>query len=181
MTRRRLTLALLSGLMLLWGCATMTQLTPTIPPAGRPADFQITYDWNNGSLPPPYHYSYTLTLGPGAQGKLEYVPGYGSQNPPVWTETFPVTAADLDRLYALAVKNNLLRAAWPTVENPIVGGAYGSADLTAAGQTFSIPGQLNEADQAPVAEFYAALTAVPPQALWDKFDARREAFTTPQP
>ena len=29
--------------------------TPVIP-ADRPADFTVTYDWREGSLPPPYHY-----------------------------------------------------------------------------------------------------------------------------
>ena len=148
---------------------------PTLP-AARPADFQVTYDWDNGSLPPPYHYEYTLTAGPGEQGSLRYVPGYGFDDPPVWTESFPVTAGDLDALYALAVSENLLRADWPTVENPPVGGEVGYAALVAAGQTFHIPSALTDADQAAADALYRRLTRLAPPALWDKLTAQREAF-----
>src|SRR5690554_3169233 len=54
-----------------------------------PADFQIEYEWHEGSLPPPYHYEYTIRIGPGAQGEIVFLPDYPSDDTPVWTEPFP--------------------------------------------------------------------------------------------
>ena len=77
--------------------------------------------------------------------------------------------------YALAVGENLLRAAWPTVENPPVGGEMGYAALVVAGQTFRIPSSLTDADQAAADALYRRLTRRAPPALWDKLTAQREA------
>jgi len=58
-----------------------------------PADFALVYSWREGSLPPPYHYSYTISLQPDGAGELVFVPGYSGGETPIWTETFSVSSA----------------------------------------------------------------------------------------
>src|SRR5262245_35527834 len=47
---------MLSLAILLAGCG------PSSLPDTRPEDFQVTCEWSEGSLPPPFHYEYTITI-----------------------------------------------------------------------------------------------------------------------
>src|SRR5687768_8853812 len=82
-------------LLFSFGCATSTEMKP------RPADFRVQYHWSEGSLPPPYHSEYTIRLGPGLQGEIEFQPDYPSGDTPIWIETFEIEDEDLEKLYAL--------------------------------------------------------------------------------
>src|SRR4051812_20811553 len=47
-----------------------TAVSVETPPAQRPADFSLTYDWRAGSMPPPFHYEYTVSISPDGEGKV---------------------------------------------------------------------------------------------------------------
>ena len=66
-----------------------------------PKDLTLQYDWGAGSMPPPYHYEYTIRIGPGLQGEIVFYPDYPGQGTPVWTEPFDADQEALDALYAL--------------------------------------------------------------------------------
>ena len=78
-------------------CSCSPALTPTPQPTAtatmnpishiKPDDFQVQYYWEVGSLPPPYFYAYTITLGPEAKGEIRFMPGYSNDDPPIWIET----------------------------------------------------------------------------------------------
>src|SRR5687768_17207155 len=46
--------------------------------AAYPADLRVEYDWRAGTMPPPHHYEYTVSIGPGTQGKVVFWPDYPS-------------------------------------------------------------------------------------------------------
>lgn len=142
----------------------------------RPDDFAVRYHWQEGSVPPPDHYHYTLTLGPGPAGELAYQPDYARFNPPVWVAAIPITAAELDRLYAWVTEASLARARWTPVVAPPVGGPLEWAVLTLAGETRAIPAVLTERERALVAPFYAAVRALAAPEVWQALDARRQAY-----
>lgn len=41
---------------------------------------KLNYYYNSGSLPPPYHYSYTITITADGAGELSYVKGYDEKD-----------------------------------------------------------------------------------------------------
>ncbi|HUT36408.1 MAG TPA: hypothetical protein VNE39_23175 [Planctomycetota bacterium] len=53
---------------------------------GRPADFGFRYDWREGSLPPPYHYEYTISVSPEGEGTIVFRPDYPEHDVPAWEE-----------------------------------------------------------------------------------------------
>jgi hypothetical protein len=59
---------------------------------------EIRYRWQEGSCPPPYHYDYTIRVGPGLHGEIKYRPDYGFNDPPVWNESFNPSARQLASL-----------------------------------------------------------------------------------
>src|SRR5581483_4503008 len=88
--------------------------TPTPPSTAvpflrrtRPDDFALEYRWREASLPPPYHYEYTITIKPTGHGEIVMIPDYPNvmvphypvQTIPRWTETFALQSKQLDQLY----------------------------------------------------------------------------------
>ncbi|HEX8221302.1 MAG TPA: hypothetical protein VF914_19085 [Chloroflexia bacterium] len=159
---------------------TPAQARPTPTPGDKmqppPADFSVQYEWRAGSMPPPYHYEYTIRVGPGAQGQIVYRPDYESKGVPTWTETITVTSQQLAGLYALVVDRKLLRENWGRVQDPPVGGSVQWAEITAGGKTYKIPTQLQGFQESAAAHLYEAVKALVPQATWDKLEAQREQY-----
>src|SRR5689334_8576201 len=75
------------------GAATMTVSKTTAP-----VDLALTYEYRAGSMPPPYHDEYTVTIGPGPNGSVVYRPDYPSDTTPTWTVPLTVTVTQLDSL-----------------------------------------------------------------------------------
>ena len=70
------------------GCATFHPSTNE--QNARPDDFGVEYEWREGSLPPPYHYEYTVIIKPSSQSEIVLTPDYPSITVPKWTEFFKV-------------------------------------------------------------------------------------------
>jgi hypothetical protein len=168
---------ILSGLWLLiltTGCAAMNP-TPN-PLDTRPADFKVVYDWQEGSLPPPYHYEYTITLAPDGQGQIVMVPDYAFSNPPTWTETFTVMPAQLDHFYRLLIDKGLFTQRWQAQTDPPVGGSSDSISIIAHGKQIAIPSFVIPTQAAAAEDISTALRALVPQGLWDKLNTQREQY-----
>ena len=140
----------------------------------KPPDFSVRYKWSEGALPPPYHYEYTIDLGPGDAGKIVFLPDYPSHDPPVWTETFDLDPKDLDRLHALMEEKGVYERKWTELENGSVGGSLEWMEATAGSGQFLVPSAIEEA--AVVKDVYKALKALVPEGLWKSLMARREKF-----
>jgi hypothetical protein len=169
-------LAWITALLLLGtaGCAAMNP-TPN-PLDTRPPDFNLVYEWHEGSLPPPYHYEYTITLGPDGQGQIEMIPDYASDRTPHWTEPFTLTPAALDQFYRLLIDKGLLTQRWQAMSDTPVGGGSESLLVTAHGRQITIPSYVILLQAAAVEGMAEAIRALVPQTLWDKLNTQREQY-----
>lgn len=139
----------------------------------RPKDLTLQYDWCAGSMPPPYHYEYTVHIGPGLQGEVVFYPDYPGQGTPVWTEPFDVDQEALDALYAL-VEERVLGREGVKIEDGAVGGSLEWMSGTVDGQSFRVPSRV-EGEEA-LEPVYAAIKALVPDATWTQLRARREQY-----
>ncbi len=165
--------------LLLLVAAGCTTVNPTPNPLNtRPADFSLVYEWQEGSLPPPYHYEYTITLNPDGQGQIVMVPDYSFSNPPTWTETFTVTPAVFDQFYQRLIDKGLFAQRWQAQDQPPVGGSYDSLHVTAHGQQITIPSFVIQTQANAAEDISTAIRVLVPQNIWDKLNARREQYVT---
>lgn len=142
-------------------------------PDGPPEDFAIAVEHSDGSLAPPAHVQWRLTVDGTGQGTLEYVPDYPGDGVPTFTAQFDVDAGALDDLYAALDERDLLRDIEPAADPPI-GGATESATVTADGRTFEIPAYADSGP--PLAPLERQIHRLAPRSVWDDFAERREAY-----
>ena len=170
--------ALLSIATLL-GCS--TSQSGTSAPAARPADFTVDYEWREGSLPPPYHYEYRMTISPAGKGHIVLTPDYPAAGAPKWTEDFQVAAKQLDQLYQALVQQGLFTRTWQALDPSPVGGSSQTLIVTAGGKRFTVQDYV-VADQAAAAKaMYDAVNALAPKDAWDRLDAKREQYMQEHP
>ncbi|MBA3533220.1 MAG: hypothetical protein H0T73_14970 [Ardenticatenales bacterium] len=169
------TLVVLMGVgLLVCGCAGSSGGGET---ETRPADFQLEYNWQAGSLPPPYHYEYTISIGPDAQGEIVFQPDYPSDKTPVWREPLTVTEANLDAIYALAREKGLFSETWQEATDAPVGGRVEWLEVTANGQQISLPAFMEQNAQTIASqELYEAIRDLVPEATWEKLETQRAQY-----
>lgn len=162
--------AALAAALLLAACA------PDGAAGTPPADLRVRYDWREGSLPPPYHYEYTITLAADGAGAMTMIPDYPGPGVPVWEEPFTLPPEDLAALYGLMLDQGLLSEAWRELDMPPVGGSSASIEVTAGGRTVRIPSFPVAEQQERAAAIFAAIEAAVPRAIRDDLEARRAAY-----
>jgi hypothetical protein len=173
MTFRRIIITALL-LMVAAGCASVNP-TP-VPLDTRPADFNLAYEWQEGSLPPPYHYEYTITIKPDGKGEIVMLPDYDSDATPYWIETFTLTPATLDQFYRLLVEKGLFTQRWQAQSDPPVGGSHDALRVTAHDRTIDIPSFVISTQAAAADDITTAVRALVPDNIWDKLNAQREQY-----
>jgi hypothetical protein len=146
-------------------------------PAETAQDFSVTYSWNTGTLPPEYTYTCTIILGPGAQGKLEYQPGYWDDNAQLWSVDFPVSEREMDNLYQYLYSQDMFRRHWKKGEIS-EGGPGTSLELRAYGKQYEIPSLsiIASSEFGRVSAAMEAIRALVPQTIWNEMDARQEEW-----
>lgn len=144
--------------------------------ATRSEDFNVVYEWQEGSLPPPYHYEYTITVTPDGEGTIVMTPDYPAEGVPVWTETFALEPAHMDALYQLLVSNGLFHNSWQQESEPPVGGSSQSIVITAHGREITIPTFVSAAQQEAASRIHAAMEALVPETIWAQLNAQREQY-----
>jgi hypothetical protein len=165
--------------LLLFVAAGCAAANPTPNPLDtRQSDFNLVYEWQEGSLPSPYHYEYTIMLQPDGQGQIVMVPDYSFRNPPTWTETFTVTSAALDQFYRLLIDKGLFTQRWQAQQGPPVGGSFDSLQVTAHGQQITIPSFVIQTQANAVEDMATAVRALLPQNIWDKLNTQREQYVS---
>lgn len=161
-----------------------TQPAPVVVPEElrmRPDDFALEYRWAEGSVPPPYHYEYVIRLEPSGEGQVVMWPDYPREGVPEWTESFSLSADELDALYETMVSEGLLTEEWTESDEPSVGGPTSSLEATAHGRQVEMPDSLETGVQMSRAAAIAeALRASVPEAIWSDLEARREAYVAAQ-
>jgi hypothetical protein len=141
----------------------------------RPGDFGFRYDWREGSVPPPYHYEYTICVSPEGEGTIVFRPDYPEDGAPAWDEHFRVSGPLLDTLHKMMLERRGTAAGWETApDSDHVGGALEWLEVVACGERHVVPSDLLHPEaMEPV---YAFIRALVPEAIWAKLRARHEAF-----
>lgn len=160
-------------------CATF--LPATNEQNGRPNDFGVEYKWREGSLPPPYHYEYTIIIKPSGQSKIVLIPDYPAADVPKWAEDFKVTEKDLNALYRVMVANGLFTQKWQQLDAAPVGGSNQILVVTAQGKLIKVEDYLVFEQQAPAKAMYAAVQALVPKEIWGRLQAKRHQYIQEYP
>lgn len=140
----------------------------------RSDDFKVQYSWTAASMPPPYHFEYDVTIGPGLAGSVVYLPDYPGADTPTWSAEFTFTETDLDTLYQLIVRQGGLSHKWREIRNPPVGGDTSGLYVYANGKTSRVHSLMEEA--ARLEPIYEAITKLVPQEIWDTFAQQRAQY-----
>ena len=140
----------------------------------RPADFAFRYRWREGSVPPPDHCEYTITVAADGQGTIVFYPDYPEEGVEPWREAFAVPAAELDALHEAMAEAGVFARRWESIEDPPVGGCLEWLEVVAEGRTWRVPSTL--ADPEPVQPVYAAIRRLVPAGLWADLESRRAAY-----
>jgi hypothetical protein len=140
----------------------------------RPEDFCIQYWWREGSMPPPYHYEYSICLGPGSAGKIVFYPDYPMEEPPVWTETFSIDDKVFNELYSSVVEKGLFKKRWTDIEDPPVGGSLEWMEVVAERNRVMVPGAIKEAQT--VADIYVMVRDLVPAQIWSELMRKRDEY-----
>lgn len=144
-------------------------------PSSRPNDFSVTYNWYEGSLPPPYHYEYMVTIEPDGSGLVAYTPDYPGADVPTWTEPFTLDSSQLDALYTQLRDLDVFATAWTETDDVPVGGSHSTLTILADGRTIHIPAfPASAVDQADGAK--SAVIAFIPSDIWDRLNAQRDQY-----
>jgi hypothetical protein len=156
------------------GCAT---LHPSINEQNaRPDDFGVQYEWHEGSLPPPYHYEYTIIIKPSGQSKIVLSPDYPSVTTPKWTEFFKVKEQGLNDLYQMMVENGLFTRKWQQLDAAPVGGSSQTLVVTAQGKQIKVEDYLVSEQEVSAKAIYAAVHALVPKDIWERLQTRRQQY-----
>lgn len=140
----------------------------------RPIDLALRYEWHASTMPPPYHYEYTIVVGPGLEGAITLYPDYPGEGVPEWREAFAATDAELDYLYGLMVEARALGGRWVEAADRPVGGEVDWLEVTADGETTRIPALVKGREA--LEPVYGAIRALVPAETWERLRARRQAY-----
>ncbi len=165
-----ITMAVFTACLSLTACARM--------PTARPEDFSLTLEWDTGSLPPPYHYTYIISIGPDLISKFSFQPGYAPENSDKrWVTTFELQSKDLDSLFKTLAEKEILRSKWST-DQPLLGGQGTSLVITADGEKYTIPSVsiLTRAESEKIEEVIKIIRDYVPKTIWNEMNARRAEF-----
>ena len=137
-------------------------------------DLVVVFHWVAGSMPPPYHYEYTIKLGPSSQGQIDYQPDYAFEGVPVWREEFTLESDALEALYDLLVTADVFTHPWQSVEDRAVGGSLQWLNVHYQGEDYAVPSRVRETEE--LEALYGAIRACVPESVWDLLHARREKY-----
>lgn len=142
----------------------------------RPDDFGVEYEWREGSLPPPYHYEYTIIIKPSSQSKIVMTPDYPSNTVPKWIEYFKVEERGLNDLYRMMVENGLFTRKWRQLTAAPVGGSNQTLIVTAQGKRIKVEDYLVSEQQVSAKVMYATVQALVPKEIWERLQVRRQQY-----
>jgi hypothetical protein len=164
-------------LLVVAGCA--HRGTPVAGDQVMPDDFAGTVAYENGSVPPPYHYRWTVTFDD-SSATIEWRPGYDDDGE-AWRETADITGDQRTRLYERLADLGVFDMPDAT-DDGMVGGPGGHLELTARGRTYD-PGSLGGSeDSAQLLRSVAdAVRELVPDDVWDGMKAKQDDWSDRQP
>lgn len=130
----------------------------------------ITFAFSAGSMPPPYHDEYEITIHNQA-GEIQYWPDYPGGLTPMWKMPFAVDTSKVSALYQQV--KDLLEMTQVKVTGITVGGSQQWAHGKVDGMDFVVqPDQANDAWH----KCYENIKLCVPESIWADLAARRSTF-----
>jgi hypothetical protein len=139
-------------------------------------DFNIKYHWVEGSLSPPYHYEYSLSIVSDGSGTIIFRPDYEMPGVPVWKRDFIVPHEKISNLVPMILQ---LEKGVRMGRQPVQSSLGSSQEWCAgsiAGVDFHIPAELPSENSEIARKFYAELNHCIPQGVWDELHHLREEY-----
>jgi len=175
---------LLLGLLCLVACkpaptsqAGPDNVQPTGLPSAMPADFQVSYAWEVGSLPPAHFYRYTINLGLAEAGQIEFQAGYAGEDAAVWVERFEIVEAELESLYTEIYAAGVFEQRLEQMEDIPMGGSADKLQVIAYGVAYQVPSYVaGEANEKALDAIYAKIENLVPPNVWDKLNAQHAEY-----
>lgn len=164
---------LLAALIL---CASSPEQSTALASGPCPDGLQIHYEWREGTVPPPYHYEYSIDIIASGEGKLRYVPDYPSERAPVWTESFTVDSNSLQQLCSTMAAEGLWTEDWQPMGIPMLGGSSESAKVKGNQKTVTIPSFPAGRQKAQAKAICEAIKSLVPQSIWSRLEAERQKY-----
>ncbi len=144
----------------------------------------LIYHYQTGSVPPPYYFSYDLTISSSGAGTLVYTPDYGEQSTWVYNITF--TESDMSKLDEAITASNILNEEIPGVPDSLkpIGGALQNISIQLQQDPsldqvpprivtpFFPPGQFKD----KLDEIYTIIQKMVPDNIWNEINSRKEEF-----
>jgi|WetSurMetagenome_2_1015567.scaffolds.fasta_scaffold229056_2 hypothetical protein len=143
-----------------------------------PTDFSTQLTWSTGALPPPYHYSYSISCGPGLNGIFLYQNWKNlSQNLKPMEIDFKTSIESMDGLYVFLKENNFFRDKWEKAA-PSIGGSYTIIKISANGKIYEIPPdyELKPEDLKVINEAAIIINSMVPEQTWVKMRELQSEF-----
>lgn len=137
-----------------------------------PGDFAINYTYISGTVPPPYHYEYTVHIDSDGNGSISYVPDYVFDT--AWKETFKLDKKSMKRIWRFLKKNDFFNIKWTKADNHSVGGSLQYLDVYADNKSYTIPAFPTEKKNAE--KFLAAVKELIPQSAMNTFSIKRDKY-----
>ena len=139
-------------------------------------DFLLRYDFDNGSLPPPYHYEYTICIGVQGQGRISFLPDYPSSSTPLWEESFEVSREVLDELFQLLIQKNALQDRWTMEKEPVSGGEWQRLEIILDGKKYTVPGGIEHQTKEKLSPVFTFIRSLVPKGIWQGLEECRRIY-----
>jgi hypothetical protein len=159
-----------AALLLLVGCA--AERAASRPE--WPADLTLSHHWVGETVPPPDHYEYSITIGPGGGGEITFYPDYPAEGVPEWRGQFVADAEALNTLYSAMLAADLFGREWQQSDEVTVGGATEWLRVASETQEVLVPAQARDAHL--LQDVYRDIQLLVPAEIWADLWGQQEVY-----
>jgi hypothetical protein len=145
---------------------------------------EIVYHYQTGSVPPPYFFSYDLTINSAGTGTLVYSPNYG--NDTTWVYNISFTESDLKKLNEVITRSNILNETIPALPDSLkpIGGSLQNVSiqtpqdpsLDQAPPRIVTPYFPEESYKEALTGIYSVIQKMVPDNVWNEINERKEEY-----
>ncbi|GAB5534991.1 MAG: hypothetical protein Rubg2KO_12400 [Rubricoccaceae bacterium] len=145
--------------------------------AERPDDFTLHYQWDAGSLPPPYGYQVQVSVEADGSGTAQIQMNGGG---PTWSEPFRATAEQMDETYKAFCESGVYVTEWQEPDAVPVGGSSWRLRTSALGDRVVIPPYATSSPARSLDQVVDAVEEIVPRRIWQKLEAQRDTYMADQ-
>ena len=151
-----------------------------VPRRPHAATAVVSASYENGSLPPPYHYAYDLLAHQG-QVTVRWRAGYEQDEGPTWVETAPYKTNQLRGVLTQPERTGCLDLEVSKGKGP-PGSPYVTEFTVRDGtQVWSAAGPAPEEDIRRIQDCIDIIEQLAPAPLWERLSARQQRWGAGQP